>query len=161
MITVKSPGKPVEPIKIKDIQLLQAPSLSRNPKIMYAFDQLELVEQRGLGFNTIKQLPVKYNLPLPIITFDEPYLIFKFPRNFDIVKEITDIPAIRELNKDELKGYEWIKLNGEVSKKEYAKHFDYDDKKAQRHLSKMKDLGLLGDNNTPKTSPNYKYVIKI
>ena len=161
MITVKSPGKPVEPIKLKDIQLLQAPSLSRNPKIMYAFDQLELVEQRGLGFNTIKQLPVKYNLPLPIITFDEPYLAFKFPRNYDVVKEITDISTIRELNKDELKGYEWIKLIGEVSKKEYAKHFDYDDKKAQRHLSKMKDLGLLGDNNTPKTSPNYKYVIKI
>jgi len=59
MITVKSPGKPVEPIKIKDIQLLQAPSLSRNPKIMYAFDQLELVEQRGLGFNTIKQVTCK------------------------------------------------------------------------------------------------------
>jgi len=161
IITVKSPGKPVAPIKIKDIQSLQAPSLSRNPKIMYAFDQLELVEQRGLGFNTIKQLPVKYNLPLPIITFDEPYLTFKFPRNFDIVKEITDIPAIRELNKDELKGYEWIKLKGEVSKKEYANHFDYDDKKAQRHLSKMKNLALLGDNNAPKTSPNYKYVIKI
>jgi len=161
IITVKSPGKPVEPIKLKDIQLLQASSLSRNPKIMYAFDQLELVEQRGLGFNTIKKLPIKYNLPLPIITFDEPYLTFKFPRNFDVVNNITNVPAIKDLNKDELKGYEWIKIKGEVSKKEYAKYFGYDDKKAQRHLSKMKDLGLLGDNNTPKTSPNYKYVIKI
>jgi ATP-dependent DNA helicase RecG len=160
VIIIKSPGKPVEPIKLKDIQLLRAPSLSRNPKIMYAFDQLKLVEQRGLGFNTIKELPTKYNLPLPVILFEEPYLIFKFPRSFDIVKQITNIPAIKELNNDELRGYEWIKIKGEVSKKEYAKHFNFNDKKAQRHLVKMMKLGLLGDNNTPKTSPHYKYVIK-
>lgn len=160
VITVKSPGKAVEPIKFKDIQLLRASSLSRNPKIMYAFDQLDLVEQRGLGFNTIKQLPSKYNLPLPIITFDEPYLTFKFPRSFDVIKEISDIPAINELNNDELKGYEWIKVKGEVSKKEYAKYFSYDDKKAQRHLSKMKKLDLVSDNKEPINSPRYKYVIK-
>ena len=158
VIVVKSPGKPIEPIKLEDIKLLRAPSLSRNPKIMYAFDQLELVEQRGLGFNTIKQLPDKYNLPLPIIIFDKPYLIFKFPRNFEVVKEIYDNPAIKELNMEELKGYEWVKIEGEVSKKEYAKHFSFDDKKAQRHLSKMKKLKLVGDNNEAINSPHYKYV---
>ncbi len=161
VIIVKSPGKPVEPIKLKDIQLLKAASLSRNPKIMYAFDQLNLVEQRGLGFNTMRQLPLKYNLPLPVITYDNPYIIFKFPRSFDVIKNISDVPAFEELNVDELRGYDWVKIKGEVGKREYAEYFGYDDKKAQRHLTKMKELGLLEDNGKPKTSPNYKYVIKI
>lgn len=161
VIIVKSPGKPVEPIKFKDIQLLKASSLSRNPKIMYAFDQLNLVEQRGFGFNTMKQLPLKYNLPLPVITYDNPYITFKFPRSFDVIKDISDTQAIGELNNDELRGYDWIKIKGEVGKKEYAEYFGFDDKKAQRHLTKMKELELIDDNGKPKTSPNYKYVIKI
>ncbi len=159
-INIKSPGEPVKPIDIEDIKLLKAPSLSRNPKIMYAFDQLELVEQRGLGFDTIRDLPIKYNLPLPIISFEDPYLVFKFPRSYDVIKKIYSDEAINDLNIEELKGYEWVKIKGEVSKKEYANHFNFDDKKAQRHLSKMKELGLVGDNNLAKTSPKYRYVIE-
>jgi len=158
-IIIKSPGEPVKPIEIKDIKFLKAPSLSRNPKIMYAFDQLELVEQRGLGFDTIRNLPIKYNLPLPIISFKNPYLIFNFPRNYNVIKKLYNNEAINDLNIDELKGYEWVKIMGMVSKKEYANHFNFDDKKAQRHLSKMKELGLVGDNNAARTSPKYKYVI--
>lgn len=37
-------------IIIKSLKRFNAPSLSRNPKIMYVFDQMNLVEQRGLGF---------------------------------------------------------------------------------------------------------------
>ncbi len=54
------------------------------------------------------------------------------------------------------KGYEWIKLEGEVSTRGYATYFDY--KKAQRHLAKMIKLSLIGDNGAAKTSPNYRYV---
>ena len=32
---------------------MDAPSLSRNPKIMYIFEQMDMVEQRGLGFQTL------------------------------------------------------------------------------------------------------------
>jgi len=37
----------------------------------------------------------------------------------------------------------------------------YGYKKAQRHLSKMRELGLIGDNSKAKTSPNYRYVAVI
>lgn len=57
-----------------------------------------------------------------------------------------------------LEGYEFVKLKGEVSKKEYAGHFGFNEKKAQRHLTKLKRLELIGDNGESPKSNNYKYV---
>ncbi len=159
-IVVKSPGYPVEPLKLEQIQKFNAPSLSRNPKIMYVFDQMELVEQRGLGFETIKDLPSKYNLPLPIITFEDPYLIFSFPRTIQSVKNISTDEALNELSAPQLKGYEWLRSVEEASTREYSAHFDIGYKTAQRHLAKMKELALIEDNGLEVNSPNYKYKIK-
>jgi ATP-dependent DNA helicase RecG len=159
-IVIKSPGYPVEPIKLQQIQKFNAPSLSRNPKIMYVFDQMKLVEQRGLGFETIKDLPIKYNLPLPIITYDEPYLIFNFPRTLQSVKNINVDSNLNELNNQQLEGYEWLRFIEEASTREYSSHFNIGYKTAQRHLSKMKELGLIEDNGLEVNSPNYRYKIK-
>ena len=134
--------------------------LSRNPKIMYVFDQMKLVEHRGLGFETIKDLPIKYNLPLPIITYDEPYLVFNFPRTLQSVKNINVDSNLNELNNQQLVGYEWLRSIGEVSTREYSSHFNIGYKTAQRHLAKMKELGLIEDNNLELNSPNYRYKIK-
>ena len=158
-IVIKSPGAPVPPLKLEQIKQFNAPSLSRNPKIMYVFDQLKLVEQRGLGFQTLKELPGKFKLPLPTVSFDDPYLVFKFPRTVLSVKLIDETPGIEELNAEEIMGYDWIKVQREVSTREYSGHFNYGYKKAQRHLAKMKDLGLITDNGEPSNSPKYGYVI--
>ncbi len=159
-IVVKSPGYPVAPIKLEQIQKFNAPSLSRNPKIMYVFDQMKLVEQRGLGFETIKDLPNKYGLPLPIITYEEPYLIFSFPRTIQSVKNVSTNKALNELSAQQLKGYEWLRSVQETSTREYSAHFDIGYKTAQRHLAKMKELELIEDNGLEVNSPNYKYKIK-
>jgi predicted HTH transcriptional regulator len=100
----------------------------------------------------------KYKLPLPIINFDGSNVVVIFPRTIDAVREASATIGIEDLNDDEVKGYEWIKLEGEVSTRGYATHFDYGYKKAQRHLAKMIKLGLIGDNGAAKTSPNYRYV---
>ena len=142
-IIIKSPGSPVEPIKIEQIQELNAPSLSRNPKIMYVFEQMDLVEQRGLGFQTINELPVKYNLPLPVVTFENPYIVFTFPRNMEDLKEISGNDKLKTLNADELKGYNYISQVKKVTRKEYENQFGYDTKKAERHLRRMTELGLI------------------
>lgn len=142
-VVIKSPGKPVPPIRFEQIQRFNAPSLSRNPKLMYAFDQLELVEQRGLGFKTIKELPVKYNLPLPIVTFEDPYLVFTFPRSSDAIKELITDSKLKELNNEEIAGYDFIKIQGKLSRKEYEQHFKYDTKKAERHFKHFVELGLV------------------
>ena len=142
-IVIKSPGEPVPPIKLDQIKRFDAPSLSRNPKIMYIFDQLDLVEQRGKGFTTIKELPEKHDIPLPVITYDEPYIVMKFPRSFEAVKAVTGNEALNELNEEEIEGYEFIRTKGEITKKEYAKHFEYSDRQAERHLKKLTEVNLI------------------
>lgn len=142
-IIIKSPGAPVEPIKMEQIKNFDAPSLSRNPKIMYVFEQMDLVEQRGLGFQTTNELPTKYHLPLPIVTFDSPYIVFTFPRSIDALKEVAGNDKIKELNADELRGYDYIRLVKKITRKQYEEQFGYDRKKAERHLSRMTELGLI------------------
>jgi ATP-dependent DNA helicase RecG len=139
-IIIKSPGLPIAPIRLEQIQKFNAPSLSRNPKIMYVFEQMDLVEQRGLGFQTINELPVKYHLPLPVVTFENPYLVFTFPRNMTVLKEIT---GNDKLNEDELQGYEYIRHIKKITRKEYETQFGYDKKRAERHLKRMTELGLI------------------
>lgn len=158
-IVIKSPGDPVKPLTFEQIKRFNAPSLSRNPKIMYVFDQMDLVEQRGFGFDTIKDLPSKFNLPLPLVSYDEPYIVFTFPRTMDAVKRISNIPNIENLNNEELDGYQWIALEGEVSARGYANHFNFGYKKAQRHLAKMRELELIVDNGESTNSPNFGYLI--
>ncbi|MAB48566.1 MAG: hypothetical protein CMC05_08040 [Flavobacteriaceae bacterium] len=142
-IIIKSPGKPVKPLKLEQIKQFSAPSLSRNPKIMYVFDQLELVEQRGLGFSTIKELPEKFDIPLPLVEYEEPYMIFTFPRNTEAVRKVVGSSPISELNDEELKGLDWIRLNNQFKRKDYETEFEFDKKKAERHLTHMVELGII------------------
>ena len=142
-IEVMNKSMPVEPIRLEQMQNFNAPSLSRNPKIMYVFEQMDLVEQRGLGFQTINELPAKYNLPLPVVSFDNPYLVFTFPRNLEALKEVAGNEKLKELNADEVRGYEYIRLVKKITRKEYENQLVYDKRKAIRHLVKMEELGLI------------------
>ncbi len=142
-IIVKSPGAPVPPIRLEQLQRFNAPSLSRNPKIMYVLDQLKLVEQRGLGFQTIKELPEKHDLPLPLVSYEEPYMVFTFPRSGEGLKNVSGDRSIIELNDEELKGYDFVKLKGSLKRKEYEEHFGFEKKKAERHFKTFVDLNLV------------------
>lgn len=142
-IIIKSPGAPVLPLKLEQIKQFNAPSLSRNPKIMYVFDQLKLVEQRGLGFQTLKELPDKFNLPLPLVSFENPYMVFKFPRSAKAIKSIAPESRLSKLNEEELAGYNYIRVIGKTTRKEYEDHFSFDKKKAERHLKHLVELGLI------------------
>jgi len=75
------------------------------------------------------------------------------------VKKVANNPNIVQLTDAQLKGYEWLKLIGEASTREYSSHFDIGYKTAQRHLATMKNLGLIGDNGEDINSPNYKYIV--
>lgn len=79
-IVVQSPGLPVKPIKLEDVQQFKAPSLSRNPKLMAIFNEMKYAEERGLGMEEMKSLPEKHQLPRPSVTWQEPFLTINFPR---------------------------------------------------------------------------------
>ena len=65
---------------------------------------------------------------------------------------------MKDLSKGELHAYEFVKLKKEVSKKEYKEYAGVSDKTAQRRLSKLRKEELVGDNDEPLESNNYKYV---
>ena len=157
-IIVKSPGKPISPITIKAMKNFTATSYSRNKKLTFIFNEMEYMEESALGMDTFKSLREKYDLPLPIIDYDGSNVVVTFARSIEAVRDVSSTVGIEDLNDEEVKGYEWIKLEGEVSRRDYATHFDYGSKKAQRHLNKMMSLGLVDDNGKPKTSHDYRYV---
>ncbi len=154
-ITIKSPGLPVSPIKLEDFKNFKAPSLSRNPKLMAIFNSMNYVEERGIGMTEIKALPQKYQLPLPDVTWEEPYLSLIFPRSQEYLASTINPAIYEQLNDEERDGLVYIRNQKQVSKSDYASHFNFNDKKAQRHLVKFRDLGLV---RTEGLSTATKYV---
>ena len=158
-IVIKSPGAPLPSISLGQLNSFNAPSISRNPLLTYVFSLMDYVEEKGFGMRSLKSLNEKYNLPLPKYTFEEPFLTLTFPRNVQAIRRAPLVLGKEGLNEEEISGYDWIRLTGEVSAREYAAHFNYGYKKAQRHLSKMRELKLIVNNGAPVNSPNYKYVV--
>lgn len=142
-IIIKSPGYAVPPIKLGQIANFNAPSLSRNPKIMFVFDALDMAEQRGLGFMIVRELPEKYGLPLPLVSYEEPYLVFTLPRNAEAVKKVDN--TLAELDVSELKILNFFKLNEgqSFSKSEVVNSLGISARTAERELKHLVDLQLL------------------
>ena len=132
-IVIKSPGLPEPPVSLEQIVSFSASSFSRNPVIMYVLDKLDYAEQRGLGFETIKELPQK-NLPLPTVKYNAPYIEFVLPLT---MKEAVTIYG--NLSEKEIKVYEFIRMEGTVSSSDIQKHFNIEQKPASRIITKLKD----------------------
>lgn len=154
-IVVKSPGKPVPPVKLEDLQGFTATSISRNKSLALVFNLMRYMEETGVGMETYRNMRDKYKLPLPVITYLEPNLVVTFPRTPDAVRSLDDTDVISQLNDEGLAGYDFVKTRNSVTKREYAKHFNYPDKKAQRHLSELKRLRLV---TIEGKGPSTKYV---
>ena len=102
-ITVKSPGRPVEPIALEQMQSFKAPMLSRNPALHYVFAQMELAEERGLGLKSMKARAEAAGLPLPRYAWEAPYLVLTFYRSAaGVVRDLN--PAVLEHLKAEERG---------------------------------------------------------
>jgi len=136
-IVIRSPGGPVKPIGMDKMKNLIAPFLSKNPKITYVFEKLRLAEVRGLGFETIRSLPTLHDLPLPVVTFDNPYLNFTFSRAYGN-KSNGQI-----LSKSESRGLDYIRLNSPITRKAYEDALGLITKTAGRHLARFVELGLV------------------
>ncbi|PJB27268.1 hypothetical protein CO111_06185 [Candidatus Desantisbacteria bacterium CG_4_9_14_3_um_filter_50_7] len=142
-IIVKSPGRPVAPISLEQMQNFNAPYLSRNPQIFSVFDELNLVEGRGLGMNTYRSLPQEYNIPFPYFSFKEPFLDLIFYRSSKDIPPLTDKKILDQLNSDEIRGVEHVFIVWQISKNDYAEHFNYNNRKAERHLEHFHKLGII------------------
>lgn len=157
-IVVKSPGEPFSPITIEAMRNFTATSYSRNKKLTFIFNEMDYMEESALGMDTYKSIRAKYKLPLPIIEYDKLNVVVTFPRTLEAIKKVSN-KAMGKLTEKQLEGFEWIKIKGEISTRQYSAHLDIGYKTAQRHLSRMRELKLITDNGLEPNSPNYKYIV--
>lgn len=142
-ITVKSPGRPVEPITLEQMQSFNAPMLSRNPVLHYVFARMELAEERGLGLKSMKTRAEAAGLPLPKYAWEAPYLELTLFRTQDGAIRALDQAVLRELTSEERKGWSFLTGRTTATQREYAQHMGVTARTAQRHLTHFVDLGML------------------
>ncbi len=142
-IVVRNPGGPLPVITLQQLNTFKAPSISRNPIITYVFNLMDYVEETGFGMSTLKTLHSKYGLPTPEYSLESNFISLTFPRSIAAVKTLNKDKGADKLNDEELNGYEFVKLQGKLKRKEYEEKFDFDKKKAERQLNKLVTLKLI------------------
>lgn len=155
-IVVKSPGEPCHPITIEAIQRFTATPYSRNKKLSFAFNEMDYMEETGLGMDTFKSMRKDYQLPLPVIEFDAPNVVVTFPRTTEAVAGVFQKKQITELSKDELAAFEIFREHKPVSKSEFAETAELPYRTAERLLKKFVDMSLIRKQGS---GPSTKYVI--
>ena len=142
-IIVTSPGRPLPAISLDQLNTFQAPSLSRNPIITYAFSLMDYVEEKGFGMQTFKTLNKKFDLPIPKFTMNDPFLTLTFPRTSEGVKAVIDNPAIENLDKDELGYLELFRNQEFITKSEFVAFTSLPERSAQRVLKEWVENDLI------------------
>jgi len=142
-ITVKSPGGPLPPITLAQLQAFNAPMLSRNPELHYVFAQMEMAEERGLGIQSLKKRAQELALPLPRYNWDDPYLALTLFRDLESAARGLPTSVADSLNEHEKRGWQFIASKTEFTRADYEEHMGVNKRTAQRHLKRFAELGLL------------------
>jgi ATP-dependent DNA helicase RecG len=156
-VTVRSPGAPLFPITLEQMQGFTAPMYNRNPKLQFAFSGTKLLEGRGLGMRTLGAAATKYGLPVPKYAFDGVYLNLTIYRHAQAAVTALGPAVLDELSKSERLGWEWLAAKGHAKSSEYAAALDVDDRTARRHLNQFFKLGLV---RKIGSGPSSNYQIK-
>lgn len=142
-IEVRSPGLPVDPITVEQLQSFNAPMLSRNPMLHYVFARMEMAEERGLGLKSLKSHATELGLPLPKYVWEYPYLSLTIYRSPTSAVEALEADIRRLLNADEQKAWQFITTRESVMRRELMENMAFDERKAQRILKKLINAKLL------------------
>jgi ATP-dependent DNA helicase RecG len=142
-VVVKSPGQPIPPITLEQLQNFNAPMLSRNPMLHYVFARMGLAEERGLGLRSIKTLATQLGLPLPKFTFEDPYIVLTVYRSKASVLQTLAPKILASLSKAEREGWQWLSTKTTITSSDYASAMKVRNRTALHHLKRFTDLGLL------------------
>ncbi|PIQ59964.1 MAG: hypothetical protein COV99_12475 [Bacteroidetes bacterium CG12_big_fil_rev_8_21_14_0_65_60_17] len=142
-VTIRSPGAPVEPITVEQLQSFSAPMVSRNPRLHVVFSTMELAEERGFGLRSMRTVAGVAGLPLPKFQFNEPYLDLTIYRSTEAAVQSLPAEKLTQLSTSEREGWEWIVSNQTVTTSEYEVAIDVSNRTALNHLKKFTKLGLL------------------
>ena len=133
-VVIKSPGHPVSPLTMEQLQTFSAPNLSRNPILHLVLSRMKMAEERGFGMQTWRSIPLNFGLQLPTYEFEDPYLVLRFSRK----------PVVELLNDPERKAWDWVRARQEdFTSADYMEATGATKRTAQNHLQKLRDVGLL------------------
>jgi ATP-dependent DNA helicase RecG len=156
-ITVRSPGAPLIPVTIEQMQAFTAPMYNRNPKLQFAFGGTKLVEGRGFGMRTLGAAAAKHGLPVPKYAFDGLYLNLTIYRHARAALRALEAAVLEKLSKSERSGWEWLASKGGAKSSDYAAAMEVDNRTARRHLNQFHKLGLVRKTGV---GPSTEYHIK-
>jgi ATP-dependent DNA helicase RecG len=142
-VVIMSPGEPVAPITVEKLQAFDAPMLSRNPVLHYVFAKMELAEERGLGLKSMRSQSVKAGLPLPLYSFNAPYVVLTIYRNAQAAIPDARKDILAKLSEKERLGWDWLVTQATVTTATYQEAMEIPNRTAKNHLKKMTELGLL------------------
>lgn len=142
-IEIRSPGEPVSPNTLKDLQNFTAISQTRNPELAYIFNLMKLMEESGVGMDTYRTMREKFHIAVPIIRYRKPNLIVTFPRSSYAVESILSGKIRKTLKKNELTAYEFFREKRILNKSDFAKLTGLSDRTSERLLKKFVDLDLV------------------
>jgi ATP-dependent DNA helicase RecG len=143
-VTVRSPGGPVPPITLEQLQKFSAPMKSRNPVLHYVFARMGMAEEQGFGLeNSLKRLAQTLDLPLPTFTLEGDYLVLTIYRSPGAVVRVLGDAVASSLTKAERAGLEWLVRQQTVTSGGYAAAMSVPARTALNHLKRFAELGLV------------------
>lgn len=149
-IVIRSPGHPVSPITIEQLQSFSAPVVSRNPTLHLVFNRMGLAEERGLGLKSMKTKAEAAGLPLPRYSWDDPNLTLTIYRSSEAAVSTLDQGVLNSLSRSQREGWKWLAKRGFTSRAEYAEAMMIGDRTALTHLSNFKEVGLVKSEGSGK-----------
>ncbi len=141
-IIVRSPGGPVPPITLEQMQTFSVPILSRNPSMHFVFARMGMAEEQGLGLNSLRDGARQQHLPLPRFTWVDPYLVLTLYRSREALVHSIPAEVLESLSNSEQQGWQWLAEKGKARSSQYAQAQGVDARTARRHLTHFVSAGL-------------------
>lgn len=142
-VVVMSPGAPIAPVTMKQLEAFDAPMLSRNPVMHFVFGKMKLAEERGLGLRSMRERASAAGLPLPSYSYKAPYVVLTMFPDAEAATANVEENVLARLSDAERAGWVWLVTRGSVTSAEYRKSMDVPERTARNHLKKLAGLGLL------------------
>jgi ATP-dependent DNA helicase RecG len=142
-VVVMSPGAPVDPITMKQLEAFDAPMLSRNPMMHFVFAKMKLAEERGLGLRSMRTCASAAGLPLPSYAYKAPYVVLTLYA--DVTSATTSIgdKVLSKLSDAERAGWAWLVTRETVTTAEYQEAMNIPNRTAKYQMKRLTELGLL------------------
>ena len=143
-VTVMSPGLPVKPITLEQMQSLDAPMLSRNPLLHYVFSQMRLAEERGFGLKSLRLQAKRAGVPLPRYRWRAPYLVLSIYRSAaGLARELVGSAALDDLSAAATTCWRVAALQDTISTRALVSGTGFDERKVQRAIASLEEAQLL------------------